>query len=298
MHRVSLQRDLHIQYILKGLDPLPSAFVGLDANMPWIMFWLVQSHDVLAGDLPEHLQRRYPHDLLSHDFIVQKITCRVINTLKECQHLEGGFGGGKGQEAHLACTYAAIAALAAVGTEEAYSIIDVAALKRYLLTMKQPNGSFTMQIGGEADCRGSYCALAASSLCGILDEIQEGSANFIASCQSYEGGLGGVPYAEAHAGYTYCGFAALSILGAERLIDLGKLADFARRSQCKLSGGFRGRTNKLVDGCYSFWTGALFPLIRRVLPDLEAFDSEGLQKYLLVCCQDPERGGLRDKPEK
>lgn len=29
-------------------------------------------------------------------------------------------------------------------------------------------------------------------------------------------------------------------------------------------GGFQGRTNKLVDGCYSFWVGALLPLIQAV----------------------------------
>lgn len=27
-----------------------------------------------------------------------------------------------------------------------------------------------------------------------------------------------------------------------------------------------GRTNKLVDGCYSFWQGALFPLLQQVWP--------------------------------
>lgn len=27
-----------------------------------------------------------------------------------------------------------------------------------------------------------------------------------------------------------------------------------------------GRTNKLVDGCYSFWQGGLFPLLQRVWP--------------------------------
>ncbi len=31
-----------------------------------------------------------------------------------------------------------------------------------------------------------------------------------------------------------------------------------------------GRTNKLVDGCYSFWQGALFPLLQRLTPQLLA----------------------------
>ena len=30
-------------------------------------------------------------------------------------------------------------------------------------------------------------------------------------------------------------------------------------------GGFRGRTNKLVDGCYSWWVGGCFPLVEGLL---------------------------------
>lgn len=30
-------------------------------------------------------------------------------------------------------------------------------------------------------------------------------------------------------------------------------------------GGFKGRTNKLVDGCYSWWVGGLFPLLEDVM---------------------------------
>jgi protein farnesyltransferase subunit beta len=32
-----------------------------------------------------------------------------------------------------------------------------------------------------------------------------------------------------------------------------------------LEGGFQGRTNKLVDGCYSFWAAGDFPIIKAEL---------------------------------
>lgn len=35
--------------------------------------------------------------------------------------------------------------------------------------------------------------------------------------------------------------------------------------QMPLEGGFQGRPNKLVDGCYSFWVGGLFPLLEAIL---------------------------------
>ena len=36
--------------------------------------------------------------------------------------------------------------------------------------------------------------------------------------------------------------------------------------QGSVEGGFAGRTHKLVDGCYTFWQGALFPLLQRLQP--------------------------------
>lgn len=82
-------------------------------------------------------------------------------------------------------------------------------------------------------------------------------------------------------------------------------------------GGFQGRTNKLVDSCYSFWQGSVFPILDQFLLNkdiyqsgkldspgaFDAFGAEGgycfdqleLQRYILACCQD-EAGGLKDKP--
>jgi prenyltransferase beta subunit len=34
--------------------------------------------------------------------------------------------------------------------------------------------------------------------------------------------------------------------------------------QTQLEGGFRGRTNKLVDACYSFWQGGAFAVLRLI----------------------------------
>ena len=168
--------------------------------------------------------------------------------------------------------------------------------------MKQPDGSFTVHDDGERDVRGSYCAMAVASLCSFLDdaELRRNVTDFVIRCQSHEGGFGAVPAAEAHAGYTYCGLAALCILNDESALerlDLPALDRFAVLAQCGRAGGFRGRTNKLVDGCYSFWTGALFPLLRRIAPS-SYFDAPALQKYILICCQNEVTGGLRDKPGK
>lgn len=33
----------------------------------------------------------------------------------------------------------------------------------------------------------------------------------------------------------------------------------------EFEGGFQGRTNKLVDGCYSFWCGAIVPIVQAII---------------------------------
>ena len=75
----------------------------------------------------------------------------------------------------------------------------------------------------------------------------------------------------------------------------------------RFEGGFQGRTNKLVDGCYSFWVGACIPIAQAVLAKeniqdamnlrIPFFDRRALQEYILLCCQKPN-GGLIDKPGK
>ena len=74
-------------------------------------------------------------------------------------------------------------------------------------------------------------------------------------------------------------------------------------------GGFSGRTNKLVDGCYSHWVGGCWPLIQSALEGTQPaaavarkqssnlYNREGLTRYILSCCQN-KHGGLRDKPGK
>merc|ERR1712130_860431 len=111
---------------------------------------------------------------------------------------------------------------------------------------------------------------------------------------------------EAHGGYSFCGLAAGIITNTAHVLDLDRLVYWAVCRQMQYEGGFQGRTNKLVDGCYSFWQGGLFPLLHKMVSETGdkislsnqwLFDQTALQEYLLICCQDL-RGGLIDKPGK
>ena len=93
-------------------------------------------------------------------------------------------------------------------------------------------------------------------------DLFHGTADWILSCQTYEGGFGAAPGHEAHGGYTFCGVAGLALLDQLDHCDLDALMRWTANRQLSFEGGFSGRTNKLVDGCYSFWNGAVLPIIQ------------------------------------
>ncbi|KAJ8925682.1 hypothetical protein NQ315_009529 [Exocentrus adspersus] len=279
-------REQHTRFLLESLVYLSTAYEGLDASRPWLCYWILHPLSLLGVRVHDSQKRN------------------VLKFLSKCQSPDGGFGGGPGQLPHLAATYAAVNALVIIGTEEAYNVIDRKKLQDFLFRVRQWDGSFAMHVGGEVDIRGAYCALSVASLTGILiPELYKGTAEWIVSCQSYEGGFSGCPGMEAHGGYAFCGLSALVILQKGHLIDHQALLRWLVQRQMKLEGGFQGRTNKLVDGCYSFWQGGAFPLLYTLLarehniPRGHLFDERALQEYLLICCQSPA-GGLLDKPGK
>ncbi|KAJ2689397.1 CAAX farnesyltransferase (FTase) subunit beta [Coemansia spiralis] len=283
--RHKLLRAKHEQFIHDAINGLPSSFTLLDASQPWFSFWCLNSLEILGCN------------------ISQQLRSRVIDKLSRLQCPGGGFCGGSGHLPHLAGSYGAIMALVLVGGNAAYETIDRPGMYSWLMSMKCPDGAFTMHAGGEVDVRGIYCALVIASLLNIMTpELVKGAAEFIARCQTCEGGIGPYPGVEAHGGYTLCGLAALDILGKTDLLRLDRLARWMSARQLAFEGGFNGRTNKLVDGCYSYWMGGAFPILQKALKrtrvDGYIYDRAALQRYILACCQDRRSGGLRDKPGK
>lgn len=78
---------------------------------------------------------------------------RIVKFLGTCQAETGGFGGGPGQISHLATTYAAVNALCTLNTANAYSIIKVKPMLKWMQGLKMSNGAFRMHDDGEEDLR-------------------------------------------------------------------------------------------------------------------------------------------------
>ncbi|KAJ5584249.1 uncharacterized protein N7459_004049 [Penicillium hispanicum] len=305
----ALQRDDHLFYLYDALEDYPPSFVILDSSRPWMAYWGLAGLSLMGEDPTQFRDR-------------------VITTLRPAQNPTGGFGGGHGQISHLAGSYAAVLALALVGGEETYALVDRQAMWRWLGRLKQPDGGFRVCEGGEEDVRGAYCVMAIISLLDLplalppdaparqagLETLTDGLAQYLSRCQSFEGGISGSPGVEAHGAYAYCALAALALLGPPdetipRHMNLPLLLNWLSARQYAPEGGFSGRTNKLVDGCYSHWVGGCWPLLQSALDGKpqssgppsttvgSLFSREGLARYILGCCQ-ANQGGLRDKPGK
>ncbi|EXJ90003.1 protein farnesyltransferase subunit beta [Capronia epimyces CBS 606.96] len=305
-----LEREKHIDFLHENLEEFPAPFVGLDASRPWMVYWALLSLYMLGED-------------------VSRYRSRVIKTFFSMQNSSGGFGGGFGQYSHLAGTYAALLSLALVGGDEAYTLIDRDQMWQWLGRLKQPDGGFQISEGGEEDVRGAYCALVAISLLDLplslpassparsagFETFMDGLGEYLSRCQTYEGGISASPGNEAHGAYAFCAIACLCLYNTphaavNKFLDVNALTWWLSSRQYAPEGGFAGRTNKLVDGCYSHWLGSCWPLVQAALSGPRGtasglghdvrenlYSSEGLARYILCCCQ-AQDGGLRDKPSK
>lgn len=307
-----LLRNAHETWLKRSLRGIARGYQAYDSLQPWVVLWIVHSLNLLNVELSSS----------DSDALVRRLRdMRGYNV--------GGYGGGPRQASHVASTFAAVMALLSIGTQAALASIDVAGIEAFLLEMKLPDGSFKVSHEGESDARAVYCAVAVATVLQIAQRgdhshaLLSGVGDYAASLQAFDGGLAGEPGAEAHGGNTYCALAAATLAGSQHVVDLDALLDWAVMRQMSFEGGFQGRTNKLVDSCYSFWVGALFPILSLSYPqpgngndvtDSDAgdsvqhgegtgdscgisccFNADALQAYVLECCQLPN-GGLRDKP--
>lgn len=246
----TLSRKKHIESLIKGLTKeLPQHFDKCVPGQTWLVFWITHSLT-----------------LLEQQQVVVSAKDDIIEFMRECSHPEGGYGGGPGQIAHLATTYAAVNALITTSSIEALESIERQSLVKFMHRMKQPDGSFSMHDDGEIDSRATYCALAVLKCLNIQDSmLLQNVAEWLLDCQTYEGGFGSVPGSEAHGGYTFCCVASLCLLNQLHRLNMPALLRWLTNKQLTYHGGFCGRSNKLVDSCYSYWQGAVFPLIHPFL---------------------------------
>lgn len=312
-------KESHLKFVNKMISGLPFGYSGLDSGLPWFVYWSLNAFDIFGMDKYE-----FSHDLKA----------KFIFYLSDLINYDGGFSGYSKGLSHIISNYAAVLAIVSLHCKEAYDMIDRKAMKKYLMSMKKackssddvldkdgyfllhnkngkiseltthPYGGFQVHYNGESDLRATYCAVVVAYILNIIDdEFEEGICELISKCQSHEGGLGPEPFSEAHGGYNFCGIATLLMLGKLNSINVDSQLRWLANRQMKIEGGFQGRTNKLVDSCYSFWQASVFNMLIETDPYKYSLESEllydqlSLQAYILMACQQTH-GGILDKPGK
>ena len=307
--------DDHLNFILTHKNSLSSGYSGLDSGLPWFAYWVLNTFDLFSKNKIE-MSKQYKLEFVSY--------------LKNLLNNTGGFSGCTKGFTHIISNYAAILAIVCLDCKEAYDLIDRKLMYNIFMNMKKTSndglkdkknsflisknlkmsemhsnkpGTFQVHHNGESDLRSTYCVIVVAYILNILDDnLVNGIVENIQACQTFEGGLGPDPYSEAHGGYNFCGIATLVLLGKLHEINVDKMIRWLVNKQMTIEGGFQGRTNKLVDSCYSFWQGSVFNMLleedKFFSYDSELlYDSLSLQAYILMACQ-VSTGGILDKPSK
>lgn len=318
---IKIKTDNHIHFINKMITLLPEGYTSLESGMPWFAYWSLNTFDLFGKE----------------EFSLgETVKNEMIKYLKQYLHVskEGFSGYFNNSLSHIMSNYAALLAIVCLDCKEAYEMIDRDAMRRFIMSMKQNwtetkyekdlkgnfliktslknqisdvevnyPGAFQAHFNGESDLRATYCALVVAYILNILDDdLKEGIAEHIGKCQTFEGGIGPEPYSEAHGGYNFCALASLILLNRLDVIDIDKQVNWLVHRQMTIEGGFQGRTNKLVDSCYSHWQGAVFSMLFDYDQSKFSYNSEmlfdqyALQAYILFACQC--KYGIVDKPGK
>ncbi|TNJ27905.1 Protein farnesyltransferase subunit beta [Giardia muris] len=214
----------------------------------------------------------------------------------------GGVSLRPGSIPHVMSTFGVVMVCALL---HIYEPLDREAFRAFFRAIKHEGGGFTAVPGSlEMDMRTCYTAVASAYCLALLGDELFGLdlMQFILSAQHSDGGFAARPDGnESHAAYTYCALAAIYLLegcSSERLrARLGPrkveelLAYLARRQTPE--GGFAGRPEKLVDGCYTFWIMGSLELLAE---PSALINLQSLSQYILTCARAPNGLGLRDKP--
>ncbi|KAI9566626.1 terpenoid cyclases/protein prenyltransferase alpha-alpha toroid [Boletus coccyginus] len=346
-----LQRQQHLQFLVRNLvQGFPSRYISQDASQPWLLYWTLQSFSVMGVALDPNNKQRAIDKILAWQHPEGGFgggpgqAAHLLPTYASVCSLaivgRPGPGGGWDQ-INREKLYAFFMSLkqpdgsflvaheAEIDVRGTYCLLVVAHLLD-LLTPELLEGtpafiaSCQTYEGGFSSASQPYYGVDADGGRTLLDDVRPS--------------LG-----EAHGGYTFCALASWIMLQpyldqsqprstttttttirGNPSIDYRRLLRWLvqmQGSEIEL-GGFRGRTNKLVDGCYSWWVAGCFALLASQGVgrgghardagaqdtsaaadgewddvDESVWDKPALQRYILCAAQHPA-AGLRDKPPK
>ncbi|GME83578.1 unnamed protein product [Ambrosiozyma monospora] len=323
-----LEKYRHISYFKRFLSLLPSQFESEDSNKLAIIYFSLCGLDLLNAipsvfpnktEVQSHIDWIYAHSITTESYF----GFRGSLVYQHC-------GNERYDPINLASTCFALQILLLLGDDLAR--VNRVKLMRYLKLCQNEEGSFApfveLESGkklGDVDVR--YCMLAAllrklikweeyleerklkhtdDDSNDVFDIDIDSLTRYIKSLKSFDGGLAQASMLESHAGLTYCGLCALSMINQLHPEEWQDTIDFLVHRQLYYNsynqtelrdneyaelednGGFDGRVNKYADTCYAFWCCASLDL----LGGLDLVHGDAVLGYLLEQTQHPYMGGF------
>ncbi|KZT37366.1 terpenoid cyclases/Protein prenyltransferase [Sistotremastrum suecicum HHB10207 ss-3] len=255
-----LHRTGHISHALRCLSGLPGSLTSLDSSRMLIAYYSLSILDLLDGlsekkkvieQCREWIWKQFIHSGVGSGFRASPAVC-VDENAETPSSIDSP---------HLIMTYGALLSLAVLRDD--YSQLDRSGIKRLLRSAQRPDGSFSgVPNEGESDVRMVYCAFA---ICTMLDDWSsidiDKAITFVQHCRTYEGGYSQVPGQEAQGGTTYCALATLYLSPIPARLSPKERVQTIRWLAWNQDSGFRGRTEKPPDACYSFWCGGAMKIL-------------------------------------
>lgn len=324
---MALLIDKHAKYFQLCLNSLPLKAQSEDSNKLALVYFCLHGLSLIGrlekgAQGPEHIQFIYEHMISLKDESMQ--------AFRPSQTFALAPGANEYDLPNLSATFFALAVLLAL--EEDFSKrIDrhkvMAFVSRCQHTSGPQKGSFLPVLGpngtpfGESDLRLCYIAASIRKILGY-DKLEENERkndfdvesmhSFILDKVNFNGGLASSSHTESHAGLTFCGIAALKLIGHEFLPDdqwvqltvnwlVHRQVDYSsplykedfedyEYYEEEDAGGFNGRENKFGDTCYSWWVMALLVLIDKT--NILLIDEKKACEYLLGITQHKLVGGF------
>ncbi|RCI03889.1 Geranylgeranyl transferase type-1 subunit beta [Rhizopus stolonifer] len=296
-------REKLVRYFKSNLTMLPTPYTQTETNRMTLGFFCLGALSLL-GELDANITPENKRDWIEWIYAQQ-----VLPTGQDPDPNEAlcGFRGspwsGRSFEphatttsfqhydsSHIANTYTALLNLLILGDD--LSRVNKQAIIKTLTLLQSDDGSIAPTFGSlERDVRFAFCACSISYILNDWSGINvEKTVAWIRRLQSYEYGVAQCPHEEAHGGSTFCGVAALKLMGQldQGIVNKEGMIKWSLERQIT---GFQGRPNKLPDVCYCFWLGASLDMLNV----FDLINQQALRDFLLDC--QPKMGGFGKDPE-
>ncbi|KAI8334966.1 terpenoid cyclases/protein prenyltransferase alpha-alpha toroid [Chlamydoabsidia padenii] len=281
------QRDKHIQYFLSNLRMLPSLYTETETNRMTLAYFCLGGLELL-GALDSHVSDHNKQDWIEWIYAQQILPSTDGQNDAHCGFRGSSWSGRPFESnkttceyqhydsSHIANTYTALLNLLLLGDD--LSRVNRKAIVKTIAHLQQDDGSIAPTYESlERDVRCIFCATAISYILNDWSGLDmEKTITYIRTLQSYECGVGQNSGEESHGGSTFCGVAALTLMGKQQegLVNKDKLIKWCLDRQ---STGFQGRPNKQPDTCYCFWIGASL----KMLDAYDLVNHDNLRSFLM-----------------